>query len=135
MILTRDELRRMAARRRLNLGSLEKEYVLDLVLRSLSGHEELRQVLVLKGGTALNRFYLGARLSLDLDFTTTRPMTLAEVRPALEIAEIGATIAEYQAFHDALTVSRLRYVGPLEHANSVRWTSVSVSRCYCRRRI
>jgi hypothetical protein len=30
MILTRDELRRMAARRRLNLGSLEKEYVLDV---------------------------------------------------------------------------------------------------------
>lgn len=49
----RDELRRMAARRRLNLGSLEKEYVLDLVLRSLSAHETLRQVLVLKGSTAL----------------------------------------------------------------------------------
>ena len=51
-MVSRDELRRMAARRKLNLGLLEKEYVLDLVLRSLSAHEELRQVLVLKGGTA-----------------------------------------------------------------------------------
>jgi uncharacterized protein len=127
VILSRDELRRMAARRRLNLGSLEKEYVLDLVLRSLSAHETLRQVLVLKGGTALHRFYLGTRLSLDLDFTTTRPVTLDEVRPALEIAELSATLAEFQAFHGALTISRLRYVGPLGHPNSVKVTLVSAS--------
>ncbi len=120
MILTRDGLRRLAARRQLNLGSLEKEYVLDLVLRSLSAHEALRQALVIKGGTALHRFYLSARLSLDLDFTTTRPVTLEEVRPALEVSAIGATIAEYQAFHDALSIRRLRYIGPLGYPNSVK---------------
>ena len=120
MILTRDTLRRMAARRRLNLGALEKEYVLDLVLRSLSAHETLREILVLKGGTALHRFYLGTRLSLDLDFTATKPVTLDEVQPALEITDVGATIAEYQPFHDALTIRRLRYVGPLGHPNSVK---------------
>lgn len=48
MMVSRDDLRRMAARRKLNLGLLEKEYVLDLVLRSLSDHDQLRQVLVLK---------------------------------------------------------------------------------------
>ena len=110
----------MAARRKLNLGLLEKEYVLDLVLRSLSAHEELRQVLVLKGGTALHKFYVGTRLSLDLDFTAIRPVTVEELRPAIEVADIGAVIAEHRAFHDALTVGRLRYFGPLRYANSIK---------------
>lgn len=120
MMVSRDDLRRMAARRKLNLGLLEKEYVLDLVLRSLSAHDELRQVLVLKGGTALHKFHIGARLSLDLDFTADRPVTIEELRPAIEVTDIGAVVAEHRAFHDALTISRLRYLGPLGYANSIK---------------
>lgn len=120
MILSRDELRRLAVRRRLNLGALEKEYVLDLLLRSISRREDLRQVLVLKGGTALHRFFVGRRLSLDLDFTASRLVTVDELRSSLEIEELRAFIAEYRVFHDALTISRLKYVGPLNYANSVK---------------
>lgn len=119
-MITRDDLRRMAARRKLNLGFLEKEYILELVLRSLSADDELRRVLVLKGGTALHKFYAGTRLSLDLDFTASRPVTINELRPAVEVAEIGAVIAEYRAFHDALTITRLRYLGPLRYTNSIK---------------
>lgn len=38
--------------------------------------EELRQILVLKGGTALHKFHAATRLSLDLDFTASRPVTI-----------------------------------------------------------
>jgi predicted nucleotidyltransferase component of viral defense system len=120
VILSRDQLRRMAARRHLSLGVLEKEYVLELVLRSICEQEELRRVLVLKGGAALYRFYVGARLSLDLDFTAIRPVTLDEVRPALELSELQAVVAEHQVFRDALTIKRLRYVGPLSYPNSIK---------------
>jgi len=120
MIFSRDQLRRMAARRHLGLGVLEKEYILELVLRSISADEVLRQALVLKGGTALHHFYAGARLSLDLDFTATRPVTLDEIRPALELSELQAVIVEHQVFHDALTIKRLRYVGPLSYPNSIK---------------
>ena len=119
-MVKRDELRRMAARRKLNLGFVEKEYVLDLVLRSISAHEELRQTLVLKGGTALHTFHVAARLSLDLDFTASRPIPIDELRPAVEVAEIDAVVAEYKLFHDALTITRLRYLGPLSYVNSIK---------------
>lgn len=132
-MVSRDELRRMAARRKLNLGLLEKEYVLDLVLRSLSAHEELRQVLVLKGGTALHKFYVGTRLSLDLDFTAIRPVTVEELRPAIEVADIGAVIAEHRAFHDALTVSRLRYWGHCAMPTPSSSILAFASRCFSRR--
>ncbi len=119
-MVSRDELRRMAARRKLNLGFVEKEYVLDLVLRSISAHEALRQTLVLKGGTALHKFHVATRLSLDLDFTASRPVTIDELRPAVEVAEIDAVVAEYKLFHDALTITRLRYLGPLSYVNSIK---------------
>jgi len=119
-MISRDELRRMAARRKLNLGFLEKEYVLDLVLRSISADDELHQALVLKGGTALHKFYAAGRLSLDLDFTANRPVTIDELRPSVEVAEIDAVIAEHRTFHDALTITRLRYLGPLRYANSIK---------------
>jgi len=119
-MVSRDELRRMAARRKLNLGFVEKEYILDLVLRSISAHEELRQALVLKGGTALHKFHATTRLSLDLDFTASRPVTIDELRPAVEVAEIDAVVAEFKLFHDALTITRLRYLGPLSYVNSIK---------------
>lgn len=109
-MVKRDELRRMAAWRKLNLGFVEKEYVLDLVLRSISAYEELRQTLVLKGGTALHKFHVAARLSLDLDFTASRPITIDGLRLAVEVAGIHVVVAEYKLFHDALTITRACYL-------------------------
>lgn len=119
-MITRRELRRLAARQRVSLGALEKDYVLSTVLRRLYVEQWARGTLVLKGGTALHKLYLHRRLSLDLDFTALRPVTLDEVRPYLEVPELQTQVKAYQVFRDALTIERLGFVGPLEHPNSIK---------------
>ena len=49
--------------------TLEKAYRLEQLLREINRHPELREGLVLKGGTAINFLYFRyPRLSVDLDF-------------------------------------------------------------------
>jgi predicted nucleotidyltransferase component of viral defense system len=119
-MITRRELRQQAMRQGVALGALEKDYILTLVLHELYADDEWREILVFKGGTALHKFYLGRRLSLDLDFTAQRPVSLEALRPVLEIAEIQGQIKEAHEYHDALTIERLGFMGPLQHPNSIK---------------
>ena len=49
---------------------VEKDYALSYVLAGISSHNQLNQILLLKGGTALKKLYFGEyRFSEDLDFT------------------------------------------------------------------
>jgi len=112
-MITRRELRQQAMRQGVALGALEKDYILTLVLRHLCAEEAWRETLVCKGGTALHKLYLGRRLSLDLDFTALRPVRLEAIRPALEIPEIQGRIRDAHEYHDALTIDRLGFVGPV----------------------
>ena len=118
-MITRRELRRYAAREKVSLGALEKDYILTMVLRQVYADETLKTLLVLKGGTALHKLYLHRRLSLDLDFTALRPVALDEVKGALEVAEIQGQVKDYQVFHDALTINQLGYLGPLGYPSSI----------------
>ena len=119
-MITLRELRQEARRQGVALGALEKDYVLTLVLRNLYAQQEWRETLIFKGGTALHRFYLDRRLSLDLDFTARRPIPLQAIQPALDIPEIQTRIRDAHEYHDALTIGRLAFVGPLQHPNSVK---------------
>lgn len=119
-MITRRELRQQAMRQGVALGALEKDYILTLILRHLYAEETWRKTLVLKGGTALHKLYLGRRLSLDLDFTAQEPISLEAIRPALEIPEIQGQIKDAHEYYDALTVDRLGYLGPLQHPNSIK---------------
>ncbi|MCK4315298.1 MAG: nucleotidyl transferase AbiEii/AbiGii toxin family protein [Anaerolineae bacterium] len=102
------------------LAILERDYVLMSVLRAIFEHPALDRLFVLKGGVALHRLYLHRRLSLDLDFTTNRPIMLNELQPVIELAELQAVVKEHQIFHDALTIKRLRFVGPLGYPSSIK---------------
>ncbi|MFQ6016059.1 MAG: nucleotidyl transferase AbiEii/AbiGii toxin family protein [Anaerolineae bacterium] len=106
--------------RGLSLGALEKDYILTCVLRAIFADSKLRHVLVLKGGTALHKLFLGQRLSLDLDFTAHRPVTLEELEPVVSLDEIHSLVKDHRLFPDALTIQRLGYVGPLNHPNSIK---------------
>ncbi len=106
--------------RGVSLGALEKDYIIAVVLRAMYADDNLRQVLVLKGGTALHKLYLGLRLSLDIDFTAHRPMALDELKPAVEVAGISGRVKDHRLFSDALTIQRLGYVGPLDFPNSIK---------------
>jgi len=48
---------------------MEKDYVLSWILQGVAHHEQLRTVLVFKGGTVLKKFYFeDYRFSEDLEF-------------------------------------------------------------------
>ena len=119
-MITRRELRQQAMRQGIALGVLEKDYILTLILQHLYTEATWRETLVLKGGTALHKLYLGRRFSLDLDFTAQKPVSVEAIRPALEISEIQGQIKDIREYHDALTIDRLGFVGPLQHPNSVK---------------
>ncbi len=120
MMITRRELRQQAARQGVALGALEKDYILTLVLREIYSEEAWSETLVLKGGTALHQLYRGRRLSLDLDFTAQRPVSLQAIRPVLEIPEMGGQVKDAREYPDALTVERLGFMGPLQYPNSIK---------------
>lgn len=119
-MITRRELRQLAMRQGVALGALEKDYILTLILRHLYAQEFWRETLVFKGGTALHKLYLGRRLSLDLDFTAQHAVSLEILRPVLEIPEIQGQVRDAHEYHDALTIDRLSFVGPLQYPNSVK---------------
>jgi len=51
---------------------IEKDYILSWILKGISHHKELSELLVFKGGTVLKKFYFeDYRFSEDLDFTIT----------------------------------------------------------------
>ena len=119
-MISRRELKKLAMRQRVALGALEKDYVLALILESLYSDPAWREALVFRGGTALNKVYKTQRLSLDLDFTARQPVSVDALRPALEIPEIQGQIKDAHEYHDALTIDRLGFVGPLGHPNSIK---------------
>lgn len=64
-MITKPELARIADFKHLSLKNAERDYLLELVLYSTA---DFRRLLVLKGGTALYKFYNLNRFSEDLDF-------------------------------------------------------------------
>lgn len=65
--------------RRIPDAVIERDYVLAWFLTELAAHPRLSTALAFKGGTALRRVHFGEyRFSEDLDFSLTRPLSLAE---------------------------------------------------------
>lgn len=88
MELSRDELRALAAQLGVRPDVLEKVVRLLAVLERLREDEDLRNACALKGGTALNVFWLALpRLSVDIDINFVGEVSaseLAEQRPLFE---------------------------------------------------
>ncbi len=88
MELSRDELRGLALQLGVRTDVLEKVVRLLGVLERLRADDELRDAWALKGGTALNVFWLPLpRLSVDIDINFLGEMSatkLAEQRPLFE---------------------------------------------------
>jgi predicted nucleotidyltransferase component of viral defense system len=84
-MISKADLQRLAKRKKISLGVLEKDYVLTEVLKSLSKVSSLSNILVFKGGTALRKaFFVDWRYSEDLDFTVKHDMTDKEFRQSLD---------------------------------------------------
>ena len=69
-MITKQELLKKQRSTNLPLSTIEKDYMLGLMLSVLYRHPKLREQWVFKGGTCLNKIYIkDYRFSEDLDFT------------------------------------------------------------------
>lgn len=126
-MISRPELQRLASREKVGLGVLEKDYVLTQVLNNLSLVDDLNELLVFKGGTALRKVYFPDwRYSEDLDFTVKRDMAEKELRQNLNIwyariqEKSGISLSTVM-LHKPNGYARLRiqFTGPLEYQGKI----------------
>jgi hypothetical protein len=69
-MISRRELEQLRAEWTLDIGIIEKDYVLGWLLAGIGQHPELSRTWVFKGGTCLRKcYYETFRFSEDLDFT------------------------------------------------------------------
>jgi predicted nucleotidyltransferase component of viral defense system len=110
-----------------NRGYMEKDYLLELILFSLS--KNTKEELVFKGGTALYKFYKLERFSEDLDFSETKTFDLNQV-----IKKIFSDLSKFnidgevskvrEPFHSVLITFRIK--GPLYDGQSQTFSTIRV---------
>jgi hypothetical protein len=110
-----------------NAGNMEKDYLLDIALLSMS--RSTKDELVFKGGTCLYKFYKLERFSEDIDFTMRKPLDtealLKKLTSDLGSFGIGAEIREKRKVHDSL-MATLRTKGPLYQGTPQSFSNIGV---------
>jgi len=123
-----DELRRLAKTTGFDVATLEKDYALTWLLSgTYSRDSKLRELLILKGGTAIRKVYFPEwRLSEDLDFTILRRTTPQQVRQYFDLVFKALRDASNIAYaFDAFSagpnsiLADVQYVGPLRFKNRI----------------
>lgn len=121
------ELKRIAARKSIALGVIEKDYAITWILCAVS-ESPLKDRLVFKGGTALRKAYFsGWRFSEDLDFTATCPLTESELRDfigmignyAAEKAGISIRITSLHTNQEYAQI-KVQFTGPMNSKNTIK---------------
>lgn len=101
------------------LAVAEKDYFLAVVLQIIYS-SKLKDKLVFKGGTALHHLYLDQlRFSEDLDFTALELISIDDLTEVFEPHEF-LEIVKFYPSKFALKVERLKFLGPLGQANSIK---------------
>ncbi|MGI0088613.1 MAG: nucleotidyl transferase AbiEii/AbiGii toxin family protein [Nitrosotalea sp.] len=123
-MISKDELKRLAGEKNINVSSLSKDYALGWILFGIS-KSSVTNKLVFKGGTALSKIYFPEnwRLSEDLDFTILDTETgldsivkiLKNEVPAIIQRENGMIVVLKDRPHTNVGYlqSRFQYTGPL----------------------
>lgn len=140
-MIARGEIDKIAARNRVGVIEIEKDYVITWVLYGLSQTETLREALAFKGGTVLKKTYFeDYRFSEDLDFTLlnenlTDDELLELFAEAIETAEEESGLQlriepERLQIHQASGSIKfyIDYVAPLNGAMGSRYLKVDVTR-------
>ncbi|MGC9356737.1 MAG: nucleotidyl transferase AbiEii/AbiGii toxin family protein [Anaerolineae bacterium] len=85
---------------------IEKDYALGYLLAGMAQIPALSEALILKGGTALRKFYFADyRFSEDLDFSAV--MTLADVDQAMQVAVTATQASLLESGPFEVTLERL----------------------------
>ena len=102
-----------------NMGYAEKDYLLDLILFSIS--KNTKDELVFKGGTCLYKIYKINRFSEDIDFSAVKEIDLGnlinKIIIDLRLFGIEATTKEKKERYNT-TLIDLHAKGPLYNGNS-----------------
>lgn len=117
---------------------IEKDYVLSWILLGVAHHEQLREVMVFKGGTALKKIYFeDYRFSEDLDFTLLKHEITNEqifdwFKTSFEFikeeANIPLDIIDNNEHEDGGINFYISYIGPLGGQGSNKKVKVDISR-------
>jgi predicted nucleotidyltransferase component of viral defense system len=124
-----DELARVAEAKRLSLDNAETDYLLEMLLFALCG--EVKVKLILKGGTALYKFFNLPRFSEDLDFTLNARRLDVEslfkgVLRTLATAGIDGRLTELSRYPRDIT-ARLSLRGPLYDGSKESLVSITAN--------
>lgn len=101
------------------LQTAEKDYFLAVVLQIIYS-SRLKDKLVFKGGTAIHHLYLDQlRFSEDLDFTALETVTIDDLKEVFGSYDF-LEIKEFYSSDFALKINRIKFLGPLNQANSIK---------------
>ncbi len=113
-MIAEQELKRIAEFKHLSIRNAEKDYLLEVVLYSIS---DFKRILAFKGGTALYKFYNLNRFSEDIDFDITGkkiniPSMIENVIRATELLGMSKTLYKKEEYTNDINV-RFGIKGPL----------------------
>ena len=125
-MLTEEEIRRIARRKKMSVGLTDKEYVIEWLLKGIY-ESKIQDRLIFKGGTAIQKVYFPEtwRFSHDLDFTALYPgigieTELKEIFNAIE--ERSSVKLKFKSFHETpgSIIAEVQFLGPLNARNRIR---------------
>ncbi|HUV81562.1 MAG TPA: nucleotidyl transferase AbiEii/AbiGii toxin family protein [archaeon] len=125
-MLTEEEIRRIARRKKLSVGLADKEYVIEWLLKGIY-ESNIKDNLIFKGGTAIQKVYFPEtwRFSHDLDFTALYPDN--DIKAHFEeifndIEESSLIKLEFKSFHETSgsIIANVQFSGPLNARNRIR---------------
>ena len=126
-MITKTELEGWAQFKQLSLGNTEKDYLLDIILFSIS--KNTKNELVFKGGTCLAKFYQLPRFSEDLDFSATASIDVSKLIEAIiiDLAKFGINSWQHQKRepYNSILIT-LRLEGPLFAGKPMTYAKVGI---------
>jgi len=126
-MITRRALEELARKQKLSLGNAEKDYLLDLVLRSIAQH--YLNTLIFKGGTCLYKFHALPRFSEDLDFSGIKMIDINDFIKNIikDLEKEGVYAVEHhrkEPYNSVLITLQVK--GPLLSGNPSSFASVGI---------
>lgn len=127
LMISLNELKRIAAQQKVALGVIEKDYALTWVLYGLS-KTEFKKYFVFKGGTALRKIYFSDwRYSEDLDFTLSKKFNDDELREIIDkinvfLSESAGITINIKSLHSNPEYAQIKiqFLGPLNNKNTIK---------------
>ncbi len=127
-MISLNELKRIAAKHKVALSVIEKDYAITWILYGLS-ETRFRKYFVFKGGTALRKIYFSDwRYSEDLDFTISKKLSddnLKEIINKIKdylLEKVGITINLKSLYSNPEYAQiKIHFIGPLNNKNTIKF--------------